>query len=82
MTTHDFQQTRWGHNLEIKPTAEPDGFEGFCWCTPGPQVGDYLVWRTRYGTCVAEVTESRWITTVDDMHRIKGRVIERKLEGQ
>ena len=74
--TIDFRTKRWGHNLDVKTVSE-GVMQGFCWSTPGPRVGDRVLWATEYGHAAAEVTESDWTINVDDMFKVTLRVVER-----
>ena len=72
----DFTQTYWGHNLQ-KISGEGDHGEFWVWCTPNPRKGDTIRWRTAYGEVVALIENSEYTMNVDDMFKIKVRIIER-----
>ena len=72
----DFTTTRWGHSLTIRQ-RENGKLQGFVWATPGPEVGDLLLWKTAYGSARGKVVESRWCGDPNDMYEVAVEVIER-----
>lgn len=74
----DMTRPRWGHNWDAK--QGDDGLlRGFMWATPGPRVGDEVLWRSVHGLTRGEIVESKWTMNVDDMFSVVVEVKERGL---
>jgi hypothetical protein len=77
---HDFRETFWGHNFGI--TCSGDEGRGWTISTPLVKVGDTLLWRTSYGECVAEVTESNPFGDPHDMSAVRAKIVERRVSEE
>lgn len=76
--TIDFRTPTWGHAFHLDLTPNQPGYlSGLVHCTPGPEVGDRVMWATAYGYAVGEVTERGYVRDPPDMHRITVRTVER-----
>lgn len=74
---HDFTRSRWGHNMEAKLNGE--SLEGYTWSSPRIKLGDELLYKTAYGTAVAQVVEVKTYLDPHDMAHFKATIIKRNL---
>lgn len=73
----DFKHKTWGHNIEVKTSGENE-MSGFVWTTPSPRVGEEAMWCTEYGYAVGVFETAVWTHNVDDMYKVKIRIVERQ----
>lgn len=76
MTVIDFRSTRWGHNIFLRK-LQGNRFSGLVICTPGPQVGDVMLWATQYGHAEATVEKAKSKGDPMDMYDVEAVVTKR-----